>query len=329
MTRVSEVCSFVRTRGQVGVEASGQDESGIEKTRKAGAFRVRRNDLSGLVAGTAVGDFIFETVAVFDLVPQEVTRAGSGFDLTMAEDGVAERSPTIGIVQIFVLGIPSPGHSPCDRFFKGIEQCGGGTVIDRSMIIAESGETHAVVVATVMRTLWAFAIDRGTFSAGEEVAVFVGQEVIADIAPAIHIHVVILDAAHFAARFDFAAGVVIAAGGGVMDHGAGEFGHLGNATLRGAGVPAVAIAKCRPVGAAGLSGGVTGHEPGNGSHEHYGQSDHQAFLFHRYRMFQFFLRAGWTYTFVDREDRARIRKMNNSPTALRLYPQLGVLENNP
>ena len=147
-------------------------------------------------------------------------------------------------------GIPATWHSPGDDFFQTIDQSIGWRVVVWRMIIAKGCETEAVVVATIVRTTWEIS-DRSR-ATGENVSVLINEEVIADVAPTIHIHVIVLNTTDLRFRVRQSAGAVIARSCGVMNDGAIQGRQLRNAALRRTGVPARTIANRRLRGFASL-----------------------------------------------------------------------------
>ncbi len=209
-----------------------------QKIKKDGGLslrpdRIKPNQLVGL--RTIIIDHATGCAAVpivTDItIEQDVTRAGCGEHVTMGAN-FSDRGAAVGAA---TQGGPTCWHSPGDETPHGTTLIRGRGIVVRGMEITHEREPEAVDVHTVMRALRIVGI--GSAAADHDVAEFVDEVMVADIAPSIVIHVVILSRANLGKRFRSAGRAVIAGTGGVMEHSASEAGHISQTTLRGARIP--------------------------------------------------------------------------------------------
>src|SRR5688500_6705642 len=88
---------------------------------------------------------------------------------------------------------PTARHSPGDQRFESFASSGGKGLVIGRMVVTHHVEAEAVGIATIVSATRKAA--HGSNTAFKHIAARAGQEVISDIAPALHVHVIVLNTA--------------------------------------------------------------------------------------------------------------------------------------
>lgn len=145
------------------------------------------------------------------------------------------------------------------------------------MKITQRREAETAIIAAIVSPLGTEVDVPRILAAYENIAVFVDEEVIKNVATAVDVHVVVLDIANVAFRFIQPARCIITAASGVVNGGALQSAHFRDGALRRARAPAITIAQGRlgtPAGVGERGRGEAGSHGEKHGQEYFGSWVH-------------------------------------------------------